>query len=56
MIDETTSSAPPLLEEGWAALRAGDGEGARQVFEEAGFSQFRRAAETPMNLVFDARV
>ncbi len=28
----------------------------REVFEQAGFSQFRRAAETPMNLVLEARV
>ena len=27
----------------------------RQVFEEAGFSHFRRAAETPMNLILEAR-
>jgi SAM-dependent methyltransferase len=27
----------------------------RAVFEEAGFSRFRRATETPMNLVFEAR-
>jgi 2-polyprenyl-3-methyl-5-hydroxy-6-metoxy-1,4-benzoquinol methylase len=27
----------------------------RAVFEEAGFSRFRRAAETPMNLVLEAR-
>jgi SAM-dependent methyltransferase len=27
----------------------------RQVFEQAGFSRFRRAAETPMNLVLEAR-
>jgi SAM-dependent methyltransferase len=27
----------------------------RQVFEEAGFSRFRRAAETPMNLVLEAK-
>ena len=27
----------------------------RQVFEEAGFTKFRRAAETPMNLVLEAR-
>jgi len=25
------------------------------VFEEAGFSRFRRAAETPMNLVLEAK-
>jgi 2-polyprenyl-3-methyl-5-hydroxy-6-metoxy-1,4-benzoquinol methylase len=28
----------------------------RQVFREAGYSQFRRATETPMNFVFEARV
>jgi len=27
----------------------------RKVFEEAGFSQFRRAAETPFNLILEAR-
>ena len=27
----------------------------RAVFEQAGFSHFRRAAETPMNLVLEAR-
>jgi SAM-dependent methyltransferase len=27
----------------------------RQIFEEAGFSRFRRAAETPMNLVLEAK-
>jgi 2-polyprenyl-3-methyl-5-hydroxy-6-metoxy-1,4-benzoquinol methylase len=27
----------------------------RKVFEEAGFSQFRRAAQTPMNLILEAR-
>jgi hypothetical protein len=27
----------------------------RQVFEQAGFSHFRRAAETPMNLILEAR-
>jgi len=25
------------------------------VFEEAGFSRFRRAAETPLNLILEAR-
>jgi 2-polyprenyl-3-methyl-5-hydroxy-6-metoxy-1,4-benzoquinol methylase len=28
----------------------------REVFEQAGFRQFRRATQTPMNLVFEARV
>jgi hypothetical protein len=27
----------------------------RAVFEEAGFSRFRKAAETPMNLIFEAK-
>ena len=27
----------------------------RAVFEEAGFSRFRRATETPMNLILEAR-
>ena len=27
----------------------------RDVFEQAGFTQFRRAAETPMNLIIEAR-
>ncbi|MBV9600706.1 MAG: methyltransferase domain-containing protein [Chloroflexi bacterium] len=27
----------------------------REVFEEAGYSQFRRAAETPLNLILEAR-
>ncbi|MNF81880.1 hypothetical protein D3C84_641710 [compost metagenome] len=27
----------------------------RKVFEEAGFSSFRRAAETPFNLILEAR-
>jgi len=25
------------------------------VFEEAGFTRFRRAAETPLNLILEAR-
>lgn len=28
----------------------------RGIFEEAGFKRFRRAAETPMNLIFDVKV
>ena len=27
----------------------------RAIFEEAGYSRFRRATETPMNLVLEAR-
>jgi hypothetical protein len=33
-----------------------DGEGsARTVFEEAGYSRFRRAAETPLKVILEAR-
>jgi SAM-dependent methyltransferase len=38
------------------ALGAQAGEARlREVFEEAGFSRFRRATETPMNLIIEAR-
>jgi SAM-dependent methyltransferase len=39
------------------ALGAQAGEARlREIFEQAGFSEFRRATETPMNIVFEARV
>ena len=45
-----------LSQEVGLGLGAQAGEGRlRSVFEEAGFSQFRRAAETPMNLILEAR-
>jgi ubiquinone/menaquinone biosynthesis C-methylase UbiE len=45
-----------LSQPGGAALGAQAGEAAiRQVVTEAGFSRFRRAAETPFNLVFEVR-
>jgi hypothetical protein len=38
------------------ALGAQAGEARlRRVVEEAGFTRFRRAAETPVNLVFEVR-
>jgi hypothetical protein len=38
-------------------LGAQAGEGRlREVFEEAGFGRFRRAAETPLNLILEAQV
>ncbi len=40
------------------ALAVGSQAGERQtraVFEEAGFSSFRRAAETPFNIIYEAR-
>jgi SAM-dependent methyltransferase len=46
-----------LSQEVGLALGAQAGEGRlRGVFEEAGFKHFRRAAETPMNLILEARV
>jgi hypothetical protein len=27
----------------------------REIFEQAGFSTFRRATETPMNIVYEAK-
>ncbi len=45
-----------LSQEVGLGLGAQAGEGRlRQVFEEAGYGSFRRAAETPMNLVLEAK-
>jgi hypothetical protein len=45
-----------LAQEVGAALGAQAGEKRlKQVATEAGFTRFRRAAETPFNLVFEAR-
>lgn len=45
-----------LSQEVGLGLGAQAGEGRlRKVFEEAGFSSFRRAAETPFNLILEAR-
>lgn len=45
-----------LAQPGGVALGAQAGEAAiRRVFERAGFSRFRRAAETPVHLVLEAR-
>jgi len=39
------------------ALGAQAGEDAmRQVFQQAGFNTFRRATQTPTNIVYEARV
>jgi 2-polyprenyl-3-methyl-5-hydroxy-6-metoxy-1,4-benzoquinol methylase len=46
-----------LSQEVGLALGAQAGEARlRSVFEEAGFTHFRRAAQTPMNLIIEARV
>jgi 2-polyprenyl-3-methyl-5-hydroxy-6-metoxy-1,4-benzoquinol methylase len=45
-----------LSQEVGLGLGAQAGEGRlREVFEEAGFTRFRRAAETPINLIIEAR-
>jgi hypothetical protein len=45
-----------LSQEVGLALGAQAGEARlRKVFEEAGFTHFRRAAQTPMNLIIEAR-
>ena len=45
-----------LSQEVGMGLGAQAGEGRlKKVAKEAGFSKFRRAAETPFNLVFEAR-
>jgi ubiquinone/menaquinone biosynthesis C-methylase UbiE len=45
-----------LSQEGGYALGAQAGEAAiRRIVNDAGFTRFRRAAETPFNLVFEAR-
>jgi hypothetical protein len=45
-----------LSQEVGAGLGAQAGEAQlRKVFEEAGFKHFRRATETPFNLVLEAR-
>jgi len=45
-----------LSQEVGRALGAQAGEERlRQVFDEAGFTQFRRATETPFNLILEAR-
>ncbi len=45
-----------LSQPGGMALGAQSGEaGMREVFDTAGFTHFRRAAETPFNIVYEAR-
>jgi hypothetical protein len=45
-----------LSQEVGLGLGAQAGEGRlREVFEAAGFTRFRRAAETPLNLILEAR-
>lgn len=53
----TTLCCAHSLSEGGAALGAQAGEARlAEVFAEAGFGHWRRAAETPFNLVLEARV
>jgi SAM-dependent methyltransferase len=45
-----------LSQEGRLGLGAQAGEARlREVFEQAGYASFRKAAETPMNLIFEAK-
>lgn len=45
-----------LSQEGKAGLGAQAGEARlKRVFEEAGFTRFRRATATPLNLILEAR-
>jgi hypothetical protein len=45
-----------LSQEVGLALGAQAGEARlRKVFDDAGYTRFRRAAETPMNLILEAR-
>jgi SAM-dependent methyltransferase len=53
----TVCTPNSLSQEVGLALGAQAGEARlRQVFEEAGYSHFRRAAETPVNMILEARV
>ena len=46
-----------ISEGGYSALGAQAGEARlAEVFRKAGFSSFRRAAETPFNLILEARI
>jgi hypothetical protein len=52
----TLCLAHSLSEDGGTALGAQAGEGRlAMVFHQAGFERFRRATETPFNLVLEAR-
>ncbi len=52
----TLMCAPCSISDGGPGLGAMAGEArTRALFDEAGFSTFRRAAETPMNVVYEAR-
>ena len=54
-IDEAKCTPNSLSQDVGLGLGAQAGERLRKVFQEAGFSHFRRAAETPMNLILEAR-
>jgi len=53
----TTVCTPSALsQEGGASLGAQAGESKlREVAKEAGFTRFRRATETPFNLIFELK-
>jgi len=39
----------------WIPTKRAGGARSTAVFDQAGFSRFRRAAETPLNLILEAR-
>jgi hypothetical protein len=52
----SAAGAHAISEGGTLVLGAQAGEARlREVFQKAGFTHFRRAAETPFNLIFEAR-
>jgi hypothetical protein len=54
--ESTVICVPASLNENGPALGAqGDEEKTRAIVTSAGFSKFRRATQTPFNLVFEAR-
>jgi SAM-dependent methyltransferase len=55
-VSSTVCTPNSLSQEVGLGLGAQAGEAKlREVFEEAGFTSFRRASETPMNLIFQAK-
>ncbi len=55
-VEDNLDPVGRLSQSGGYALGAQAGEAAiRQVVTDAGFTRFRRVAETPFNLVYEAR-
>jgi hypothetical protein len=53
----TVACVPCSVSDGGPGLGAMAGEArTRELFTEAGFGTFRRAAQTPLNIIYEARV